>query len=281
MKLFKKKFKAAINDASLPKTRKELFKVVLKEDFSLIVDISLIGFLFSLPLVVCIGIVIMLLTGIGDINVNSVTPLIFFGGLLAIPSFMIKYMGRASLYGVMKKRVHNEAGFLSESFKTSFKENFRKGIVNGLVVGIGFFIGIVGSVYFLVQTSNNIAKGLGIGVCIIICFVMFISSEYHMSICNFYELKMFDGYKNSFIFLLADLFVNILYFVILVVLPIVLTIFTTIAFYVSLLLYCFLLEGLSILFLTLRSHKLFDAYINSEYYPDIVNKGLYKEIKED
>lgn len=278
MKIFNKQFKVQANDALLPKTRKELFKQMIKEDFSLIVDISFIGFLFSIPLVIDIFILVFVLSGLKITSVSDVSPLIFICSVLSIPCCMIKYMGRTTLYSVMKDRVHNCADFLTNSFKKHFKDYLKTGLVNGLLVGIGYFIMIVGSFYFLTQGTTILAKGLGTGVSIVICFILFISTEYHMSINCFYDLKISEGYKNSFIFLLADLFVNLLYFLILVIIPIILVLLSNISFYILLILFCLVLEGLSILFMTLRSHKLFDKFINNDYYPEMVNKGLYKEI---
>ena len=49
--MFKYKgLKAKEDDAALPKTRKELLKTVVKDDFYLLAEVSLLLFLFSLPL---------------------------------------------------------------------------------------------------------------------------------------------------------------------------------------------------------------------------------------
>ena len=60
--MFKYKgLKVKEDDASLPKTRKELFKTIVKDDFYLLAEISLLLFLFSIPLaVVFVGEILMI-----------------------------------------------------------------------------------------------------------------------------------------------------------------------------------------------------------------------------
>ncbi len=281
MKLFMKRFKAASTDAALPKTRKELFNLIIKEDFSLIVDISIIDLLFSIPLYTIIFISITILMNLGSSDISEIIPLIFVTSIVQLPCFMIRNLGRSTLFGVMKKRVHNEAGFLSEVFNLVFKQNIKCGLLTGFIQGLGFFIGIIGSLFFLLKTTDVFARGIGIGICIIICMFLVVTSEYVMSLNNFYELKMKDSYKNASIFFIADLFINILYFVLRIVLPIIITIYINYSYLICVLLFGICLDGISILFMTLRSHTIFDMYINLDNYPEYVNKGLRIEKKED
>jgi len=279
MGMFKKKIVEAKEDAKLCNTRKELFFNILKEDFSFIVDNGLVSGLFSIPLIIVISTFLLIITSVSEITWDYLTSSTFLFGLFLIPAFAIRYIGRIATFGVTKTRVQNESGFYSTIILDSIKKNLKRGILIGLLEGIGFAISTIGILFFLLKTTNVIARGVGIGICVIVMFIIFMASEYNCSISNFYELNFFEAIKNSISFMFIDLLYSFLYFVILVIVPIVITYFFTQAYYIFIFLNILLFDGLSVLYLTLRSHELFDKYINKEYYPDIYHKGLAK--KED
>lgn len=280
MGLFKRKFKVASKDANLPKNRKELLKTIIKDDFGLIVDVSLVSFLFSIPLLAVSGISLFILSA-GEFKAyEDITPLIFITSLVSIICFMILYMGKIALYGVIKKRAFNEAGLFNETFKDVFKDNFKKGLFIGFIVGLSYFIGINGTIYFAITKLHFLIKGLGIGLSILLFFLFKISGEYFCCLNNYYDLKIKDGLRNSIYLTIMDLFVSILLFIITTILPLILIYLSNISFIILATFTYIYLEGLVISIFTLRSHFLFDISINKTNYPEMVNYGLYKS-KED
>ena len=279
MKIFKRSFKPAKENARLPKNRVELFKNIFKEDFGLVVDMSLMQTLFSLPLYANLFITLFILTGLADRTYNEITPLLFIMCLINIPCLMLRYIGRIGIYNVAKDRVFNNSGFFFESFKDSLKENWVKGMFVGLLNALGLMIAIIGGFFFLQMSDIWIIRGLGIGVGIIIYFLIYISGEYICSLNNYYQLSFKDSFRNGFSLTIMDLFFSLLLFLVEILIPFGLTLLSNYIFVGMLILYGIYFDGLSIIVATLRSHYLFDLSINKTNYPDYVNKGLYK--KED
>lgn len=280
MGIFKRKLREVKEDAKLPKTRMELFKIVFKEDFSLLVDSSLINFLFSIPLYLDLISVILLLTKLGVSSIETIFPVIFWGGILSIPGFMIRNIGRMGLYGVMKARVHNEGVMLSVTLFKSIKENIGKSIFIGFIKGLGFGYCLISFFYFSLAQGSWLSQGLGIGLGFVVYFILSITSEYFMSMVQIYNLTTFQALRNSISFTIMYLFPNLLYFIVFSVVPLLLSYFITFGFYIHLLLISFLFDGVSILISTLFAHEVYDRIININYHKDYVGKGLYKE-KED
>lgn len=283
MKLFKKKLRVKENDALLPKTRKELFKTIFSEDYYLIMDSSILLFVFSIPLLIVISTALILLSAAPSENIAEyVTPVIFWTSLLMIPALAIKYMGKISIYPIFKKRAFNEEDFFSQIFVRSFKEYYKRGLLLGLIVGI-FFAANVNVVTLLILNSTNwLLRGLGIGAISILTFLIYMAAQYFMSTTNYYDLTFGQCFKNSMSFAIMDLFVSLIYYTVIILVPLFTTLLSNYIYYVWIVIFSFLLDGVSILFITLRSHYLFDLSINSTYYKDMVGKGLYKESpKED
>ena len=279
MKLFKREFKPAKENARLPKNRIELFKIIFREDFGLVLDMSLMQTLFSLPFYANLFITLFILTGLSDKTYNEITPLLFIMCLVNIPCLMLRYIGRIGIYNVAKDRVFNNSGFFFESFRDSLKENWAKGLFVGLINAIGLMIAIIGGMFFMQMSDIWVIRGLGIGVGVIIYFLIFASGEYMCSINNYYELRFKDGFRNSLSLTIMDLLFSLLFFVVEIILPFVLALFSNYALIGVLILYGIYFDGLIIIATTLRSHYLFDVSINKTNYPDYVNKGLSK--KED
>ena len=59
----------------------------------------------------------------------------------------------------------------------------------------------------------------------------------------------------------------------------VLSFFNMITMAIGLVLFAFLNSVVIVLY-TLISHSAFDKYINQEHYPDMVGKGLYKQVDD-
>ena len=130
--MFKHKgLKVNEEDAALPKNRKDLFLTVLKDDFYLLAEISLLLFLFSLPLAGAFAFEFVLLAGQSSVTAQKVFSICFYLALAEIPLWGVRYIGRYAAFGVMKKRAHNEGGYVTELFF----EFMKKGALRGFAIG--------------------------------------------------------------------------------------------------------------------------------------------------
>ena len=105
--MFKHKaLKVMADDATLPASRTELFKTILKDDFYLLAELSVFCFLFSLPLALGFVAEIVLLGGMGMADASKVFSLCFYAGLVEIPLFGIRYVGRYAAFGQIIEGMH-------------------------------------------------------------------------------------------------------------------------------------------------------------------------------
>ena len=133
--MFKYKgLKVKEGDADLPKTRKELFKTVVKDDFYLLAELSLLMLLFSLPLAAAFIGELLMISGAKPHDPAVVFSICFYSGLVEIPLFGVRYIARYASFGVMKKRAHNEAGYIGELFFGYLKKGALRGFLSGCVL---------------------------------------------------------------------------------------------------------------------------------------------------
>ena len=157
--MFKYKgLKVKENDASLPKTRKELFKSIVKDDFYLLAELSVLLFIFSIPLAAGFVWELMMLTGTKNAGASAVFSICFYMGLIEIPLFGIRYIGRYAAFGVMKKRVHNEAGYIKELFFDGLRKGALRGFSIGCVLGSVVFVWQIASIYVISFNTNTWIK---------------------------------------------------------------------------------------------------------------------------
>lgn len=273
--MFKYKgLKVKESEASLPKTRKELFKNIVRDDFYLLAEISVILFLFSIPLAAAFVLEILMITHAPYLNIGEMFGICFMMGLIEIPLFGLRYIGRYAAFGVMKKRVHNEAGYIKELFFHSMKKGALRGLFIGIVLGVTVFLWQIGSIYVLARGSNTWIKGLGVGSATLLFMIVFAAVEYFCSVDNFYELRFSGALKNGFSFALMHFPVSGLYFIACWGIPFLTVLFSSWSLIGIFAFFALWGDGLTVLAVTLYSHALFDRYINSVYYTDYINKGL-------
>ena len=280
--MFKYKgLKVKEGDADLPKTRKELFKTIVKDDFYLLAELSVLMFLFSIPLAIGVVWEILALTGTPNADPSNIFSIAFYMGLIEIPLFGIRYVGRYAAFAVMKKRVHNEAGYIKEIFFEGLKKGALRGFLIGCVLGGIVFVWQIASIYVVAFNSNTWIKGLGIGTTTLIFMIAYAAVEYFLSTDNFYELKFTGALKNGFSFAMMHFPLSGLYFIATMGIPFILTLFSTWSLIGIAAVFALWGDGFTVLVVTLYSHTLFDRYINSVYYTDYINKGLSAEKPSD
>jgi len=276
-----KGLKVREDDASLPKTRKELLKNIVRDDFYLLAELSVLIFLFSIPLGLGFLWEIRTLTISANAGAATVFSIAFYLGLIEIPLFGLRYIGRYAAFGVMKKRVHNESGYIKELFFGGLKKGALRGFLIGCLLGVIVFVWQIASVYVLANNTNTWIKGLGIGSTTLIFMIFYAAVEYFLSVDNYYELKFGGALKNGLSFAIMHFPLSFLYFFATMGVPFLLTYISSWTLIGIAAVFALWGDGFTVLVVTLFSHSLFDKYINSVYYTDYINKGLSTEKSAD
>lgn len=276
--MFKYKgLKVQESDATLPKTRKELFKTMVKDDFYLLAEISMIIFLFSVLLIGAYVAELLMISMLADPS-KALGTVCFYAGLIEIPLYGFRYIGKHAAFGVMKKRVHNEAGYIKELFFEMLKKGTLRGFLIGCLLGFVAFVWQIGTAFLLVGSMNTWLKGIGIGALTLFLMIFYAAVQYFLAVDNFYELKFSGALKNGFSFAIMHFPLSVLYFTACMVIPFLIAFFFQWwALILAEAVFALWLDGLSVLAVTVFSHSLFDKYINSVYYPEYMYKGLSHE----
>ncbi len=275
-----KELKAKTEDAALPKNRKELFLTVIKDDFYLLAEISVLLFLFSLPLAGAFAFELTLLAHVSNITAQKVFSICFYLGLAEIPLWGVRYIGRYAAFGVMKRRAHNEGGYVKEVFFDFLKSGALRGFAIGAILGAVIFLWQIGCSFLLSFSDNSLLKGLGIGGATLVFLIVYGAAENFLAGDVFYELTFVGSLRNSFSFCFAGFPLATVHFLINMALPLILTFVSYFSLIGIGLVWALWADGVSCFAATLYSHTLFDKYINSVYYTDYINKGLSREEKE-
>lgn len=261
----------------LPSTRKRQFKDILKYDFALVVDISILQGLFTIPLIVLFIIQINILTSLSELSFELVFPVMFYFSLIEIVFFGIRNISRSATCGIMIKRIYNEGCFIIPTFYQKLKENGLKSFFMGFIEGLCFAIFVIVSTYLLYLPIKPVAQGLAIGMLALLFMFSFLTLEYFNNFINVYELRFKDLIKNSYSLVFLTLFASLLYFVLVIIVPFSLILISRYLMILVIMINCLFYDGFSQLISSLYAINKFDKYINKDNYPDYVGKGLSKK----
>ena len=273
----------------LPQTRKQIFLDLIKTQKRQMVSLSMLLFVFLLPLVVDIVIFNMFILNV-SFNEPSyqslVFSLFFYMMIIAIPCSMVAFVGLSGLAHVSKKIAWQESIMSGPEFFAGIKKNWKHALFFGLIWGISFFIFVVG-ILFMLRTQSMVSQpwlnSIGIGLCIVQFLVLSIVSVYALTYDCYYVNSFRQVLKNSFIFFTAKFFKNLLFFLltfglvaglILIELLVGSMVVDFIVQIVIIIVIAFLSSYMMIAW-TLLSHEAFDQYINQFNYPEYYKKGLY------
>lgn len=266
----------------LPHNRKELFFDLLRNRKMTLFAISCYVFMFFIPLAIdLIYFNFMEMAAIANGDNKYIFSLIFYSMIIMIPCMIVGFIGLGGAFSVIKKLVWQEGISIAVDFFHGIKENWLYSLLNGVIFAILTFGLVVGSSFLLIYSPTSpIWCGIGIGALglffilfgIVICF-MFTQGVYYS---NPYRVAI----KNSFSFLALTNWKAIVLFICSTGLVVILGMLNAVTLYIGLFLFA-ILNSVVITLWTLISHSAFDKYINVTYYPDYVNKGLYKEVKEE
>ncbi len=267
---------------TLPHNRKEVFFDLLKHRKMTLFALSCFVFMFFIPLAVDL-LYFNFLESVAITNDQSeyLFSLVFYSMLIMLPCMLIGFLGLAGGFYVMKKMVWQEGINLSVDFFQGIKENWKHALINGAIFGLILFGLVVGGSYlYIFSPVEPIWSGVGIGALIVV-FLFF-----GMVICiNFtQDVYYINNYvitlKNSFRFLALMNWKIFLVFLFSTGVVVALGFFNMITLVIGLFLFA-ILNSVAIALHTLISHDAFDKFINKENYPEMVGKGLYKEVPQD
>ena len=269
---------------SLPTTRKEVFFDLLKNRKMYLFALSCFTFMFFIPLAVDLfyfNFLEMAAIATNPDNLEKVLfSLIFYSMLIMLPCMVIGFIGLSGAFYVAKKLVWQESTSLANDFFTGIKENWKHGFINGAIFSIFLFGLIVGGSYLLVMSPTTpIWCGVGIGALILVFILFGIVNALTFTQDVYYSNSYGVTMKNAFCFLGLLNWRVFLLFIFTTGLVVGLGCINFVTLAVGLFLFA-ILNSVVIILYTLMSHSVFDKYINKEYYPDMVDKGLYKGNKE-
>ena len=283
------KKKVKTNDLTvkeLPHTRWQIFVDLLKNQKRQMVSLSMLLFVFLLPLVVDILIFNMFIYGVPSGSENygaTIFALIFYMMLVAIPCSMIGFVGLSGLAHVSKMIVWQEGVLMGPEFFIGIKKNWKHALIFGFVWGVSLFILVVG-IFFMLRTQLIVdqpwVNSVGIGLCIVQFIILSIVCVYTLTYGCYYCNNAWQVFKNSFVFFVAKFFKNLGMFVLTTGLIVGLMFVDFIAQIAIIIVIAFLSSYMMIGW-TLLSHEAFDQYINKTNYPDYYKKGLYLENKTE
>ena len=267
---------------TLPRNRREVFFDLIKHRKMTLFSLSSFTFMFFIPLAVDLFYFNYVESlAIAADKKDHLFSLLFYSMLIMLPCMIVGFIGLAGAFYVAKKMVWQEGISMAHDFSIGIKENWKHALINGVLFGLFLFGLVVGGSYLAIFTPiQPIWTGIGIGA-IILMFMLFgmvISLNFTQDV--YYQNTYMITMKNSFFFLALMNWKVLLIFLFSTGAVITLACFNMITLGIGLLLFA-ILNSVVIILYTLVSHSAFDKYINKEHYPDMVNKGLYKENIEE
>jgi len=264
----------------LPHTRKQQFWDVLKHQKLNMIKISLLQTVFNAPTMVWAYLFYLILAA----GPSSVFKVSVYISLALIPCLIIANIGLVGSFACLKKIAYADGMFASSTFFIGLKEDWKKGIVFGLLQGISTALFIVGLVFVLIAKDVNVyLRGFALTMVIILFLVTTMMTYLSLAQTAVYGNKIRATIKNSFLLSLMR-FPKHLLLILLhpgLIIGLVYGAFCipTAGEFVGigvLLLFSFF-NSFSLFIWMLFILTSFDKFINKEYYPDYVNKGLFIE----
>ncbi len=268
---------------SLPKNRRELFIFLFKNNFWELVKVSLLTFLFFIPLLLWDFSFNAYILSAEEI-LKEIDPTLIptqklilkaIFGLVQIPLFIIATIGLSGAIGIIQKLIYDEVTIFKYQFFHSIKENWKRNIGYSLFVSIPNLFMIINFYFF---QSVSLPSFIEIFNLVIIFFVLLVGIFmylYSMVQNNIYTLINKKLIKNSFLFSII-LFPKNLIISFLALLPFIIMNLAQLLG-VKLFLIClimFILLSYSVIIVLLFLNSIFDKYIHSYKKKDFVNKGL-------
>ena len=282
--MFKRKEKLVSDEQaikSLPHSRKEVFFDLLRHRKMTLFSLSCFTFMFFIPLAVDLFYFNFLeMAAIATEKYEYLFSLVFYSMVIMLPCMIVGFIGLAGAFYVAKRLVWQESTSLAVDFFFGIKENWKHALVNGIIFGITLFGLIVGGSYLLIYSPTApVWCGIGIGALILLFIVLGMVNALTFTQDVYYSNPFMTTVKNAFSFMGLLNWRVLVTFLLTTGLVVGLGCINFVTLAIGMVLFAFLNSAVIIIY-TLMSHEVFDKYINKDYYPDMVGKGLYKTDKE-
>lgn len=278
--------KQSFSAVHLPSNRKELFLDILINRFWFLVKLGCILLLFTFPFLFVSTIKELTINGIilsledGLVSKNEATKQILYTSIqydfFNLISFVILSIGLAGIVKIIKLLIWGEGIVLRSDFISGMKQNMKQYTLLFFTVGLVCLIN--NSVVILVGSQNESMNFLGWLPTLFATIILLPISAFCFSQIPYYQNTFIQNVLNGakFYILNSGKTLSI----------ILLCCFTWVAIiFIPMILVKFILLILSVILILpivfliwfLYSNHLFDRYINTRQYPDIINKGLWKK----
>ncbi|MBP5216279.1 MAG: hypothetical protein J6038_00400 [Bacilli bacterium] len=260
----------------LPKNRFLLFWDLVIHQWRSLFVVSLLMTLFALPFFAVFYLFQNLISAAEAQGVDAagIYALSFYWALALIPGVAILHIGIACAFEVGKGFSFQEGVLPGQLFFLALREKWWKALILGLISGVLFFASMVGALSFLmVASAKPILAGIGIGALVLLYLTIECAFFFTLTQMTIYENTLLASLRNGFIFSFVRLPLNFLFFLLFPGSYFILLFVHPIASYVALGVYA-LFSGFGILIWNIYSNGLFDKFINREYYPELVGKGM-------
>ena len=279
--MFKRKEKH-VTDADakkdLPHNRKEVFFDLIKHRKMTLFSLSSFTFMFFIPLAIDLFIAnYFVVAAIYADKPKEAFSILFYLMLIMIPCMTVGFLGFAGAFYTIKKLVWQEGISIASDFFQGVKENWKRAIVNGFIFGLFTFGFVIGGSFLLIYSPTTpVWSGIGIGALILFLMLFGMITMINFAQDVYYQLPFGSTFKNSFSLLGLTNWKVLVLFLLSTGSVIILSIFNMVTLTIGLFLFA-VLNSVVIVLYTLILHSAFDKYINKTHYPEMVNKGLYKE----
>ena len=269
------------NISDLPSNRKEVFFDCIKNRFRYLFYCGLIVFITIIPIIIIYFLKNIYLGALleelnqgnitnDDYKSGMMTYLLIYDGLIVLSSFIVS-LSISGLTRVVRQIAWEEPLFFFKDFGDGIKMNYKHISIHVFVLAL---IYLVSDISIYIQMRFALLSYIPYGIFYLIAIPM---ALYNISQTNVYLVSNIKATKNSLLFLLKTVPVCILFSAILALalfVGFIPNIAIKILIYVLLVILLFPLYYLAWF---LYSCSIFDKYLNVNYYPEIVDKGIVRK----
>ena len=282
-----KKIKSDLTIEDMPHNRLQVFFDIIKVRWDILLYIGLILFLFFIPLIIALFTENIFVSNLyelfvkGNINEETYRINLFQTNLIftliesiAILLIALPLSGIIRIYRLLC--FYEGIIFFRDLFK-GIKDNIKQ-VVVVFIIDVLLFIATKLSINYLIASGNNDFINTFIFFLPAFLFGILILpiSLLHILQVAIYNNKYFENVKNSFVLYFKSGFTS---FGVTLLLFSPLFLFFINAIYTPIILlslYALLFIPLAVLFAFLHANWIFDKYINKSQYPEIFDKGIYR-----
>jgi len=275
-----------IRQLKLPTNRIQSFFDCLLNKTSLTLLLGLFVFLFSLPLLLVLGIsnilvydITLQVSGgliIEEVGATQIFDTLNAAYLLLIPALIILFIGLAGLTRVTRRMIFQEHVAFFHDFKQGIKSNFMSFAVMGMVIGILHFVMMLLArlgYFWEATTWLDITLAISIGALVLTLLI----TPFVLFQTDLYNLTYWGKLKNSFLLGVRTAPVTLL-FMIAIFSPWLLLLirYDGAVYFIVIGLLFMIAAPLQLLALHEYTLSVLDKYVNKTNHPEIYDKGIYR-----